>query len=125
MSSTMNTSEKSAFAESPSRRGRGERRNPPGPDGRPLRGRPPAMSREETLAMVRATAEKGGLFRVHFEQPALYARARRLWGSWAGALLAAGVDYDGVMMQARLKSAESRRRTAEARRRNRRATAAR
>ena len=73
------------------------------------RGRPPLVSRERVLAQLREAHAAGALFRVHIQQPALYARARRLWGSWAGALLAAGVDYERTMADARRRSVESRR----------------
>jgi hypothetical protein len=37
--------------------------------------------------------EAGGLARVHHTHPALYAQARRAFGSWRAAVLAAGLDY--------------------------------
>lgn len=73
------------------------------------RGRPLLMSREQVMARVRETAAKGGLFRVHRDQPALYARARRLWGTWAAAVAASGLDYDETVDAARRRSVESRR----------------
>ena len=73
------------------------------------RGRPPLMSRERVLTLLRECAANDGLFRVHIDQPALYARARRQWGTWAGALAAAGLDYGQVMAEARRRSVESRR----------------
>jgi len=75
----------------------------------PRRGRPPLMTRDEVLAQVRAIAVRKGLFRVHFEEPALYARARRLWGSLVALLLAAGSDYGHVIADARRRSADTRR----------------
>jgi hypothetical protein len=37
--------------------------------------------------------QTGGLARVHRTHPALYARARRAYGSWRAAVAAAGIDY--------------------------------
>lgn len=74
------------------------------------RGRPLLVSREQVLEQIRTIANSGLLFRVHFDQPALYARARRLWGSWEKAVRAAGVDYDATMTTARRRSIEGRRR---------------
>jgi len=79
------------------------------------RGRPPLLTPDEALAQINGVAKAGQLFRVHLDQPALYARARRLWGSWAGALLAAGLDYDTIMADARRRSIETRRRIREPR----------
>jgi hypothetical protein len=62
------------------------------------------------LEQIRSVAAAGGLFRVHIDQPAMYARARRLWGSWAGALLAAGLDYESTLAEARRRALETRRR---------------
>jgi hypothetical protein len=67
------------------------------------------MSRAEALAAIRAAAERGELFRVHLEQPALYARARRMWGTWGAAVAAAGVDYERVLHDARSRSVDTRR----------------
>ena len=36
----------------------------------------------------------GGLSRVHRSHAALYAQARRAFGSWKGAVAAAGLDYE-------------------------------
>jgi hypothetical protein len=53
-------------------------------------GRPLEMSETQVLARIREFAtETRGLFRVHHAQPALYARARRLFGSWSAAVRAA------------------------------------
>jgi hypothetical protein len=52
----------------------------------------------------------GGLFRVHHAEPALYARARRLFGSWARALDAAGLDHTAAVSAARRRAHEARRR---------------
>jgi hypothetical protein len=76
------------------------------------RGRPPIASADEVLDHIRTVATNNALFRVHIDQPALYARARRLWGSWAGALKAAGLDYDGAMAEARRRALATRRRQA-------------
>jgi len=48
----------------------------------------------ELLATIRSLhAQAGGLARVHRTHAALYARARRAFGSWRGAVAAAGLDY--------------------------------
>ena len=75
------------------------------------RGRPLEMSPNELLQRIRERAAEGGLFRVHLAEPALYARARRLFGSWARALAAAGLDHTAAVSEARRRAHESRRRT--------------
>ena len=55
-------------------------------------------SREETRRRVLATirslhAQAGGLSRIHRTHAALYAQARRAFGSWRDAVAAAGLDY--------------------------------
>jgi hypothetical protein len=75
------------------------------------RGRPPLLSPEQVLDQIRAVANSDAMFRVHLDNPALYARARRLWGSWAGALLAAGLDYERIIAKARRRAIAARRRT--------------
>lgn len=77
------------------------------------RGRPMLMTPEEVLARIQRASAEGNLFRVHVQQPALYARARRLWGSWSAALAAAGLDYASTVTEARRRSVESRRRKTE------------
>ena len=72
------------------------------------RGRPPLATPEEVMDQIRTVARAGGLFRVHVVNPALYARARRLWGSWAGALLAAGIDHGATVSAARRRALETR-----------------
>jgi len=72
------------------------------------RGRPPLATPEEVMEQIRSVARAGGLFRVHVVNPALYARARRLWGSWAGALLAAGIDHGAAVGAARRRALETR-----------------
>ena len=74
------------------------------------RGRPPLLSPEQVLSEIRAESNAGRLFRVHLEKPALYARARRLWGNWAAALRAAGLDPRQVLETARQRALETRRR---------------
>jgi len=74
------------------------------------RGRPLEMQPEEVLSRIRRLADQDGLFRVHLDQPAFYARARRLFGSWAGALAAAHVDHAAAMNAARRRAHDSRRR---------------
>src|SRR5262249_41407642 len=74
------------------------------------RGRPLEMSPDTLLERIRARAVSGELFRVHLSEPALYARARRLFGSWARALAAAGLDHAAAVAAARRRSHEARRR---------------
>jgi len=74
------------------------------------RGRPLEMSAEQLLERIRERASLGGLFRVHLAEPALYARARRLFGSWARALAAAGLDHTATVSAARRRAHEARRR---------------
>ncbi len=73
------------------------------------RGRPPMRTPAQVLEEIRAAAQSGKLFRVHLDQPALYARARRMWGTWAAALREAGVDYHGIVQTARTRALETRR----------------
>ena len=78
------------------------------------RGRPLEMPPHELLDRIRALAMRNALFRVHLDEPALYARARRLFGTWACALDAAGLDHIAVVQAARRRSLEQRRdRTAD------------
>jgi hypothetical protein len=74
------------------------------------RGRPLEMLPQEVLRRIRDLAERGQLFRVHLDTPALYARARRLYGTWAAALGAAGLSHDDTVAAARRRSIETRRR---------------
>jgi len=76
------------------------------------RGRPPLATPQEVLGQILEAHARGELFRVHLDQPALYARARRLWGSWAGALHAAGLDYELTMVESRRRALDTRRRKA-------------
>jgi len=74
-------------------------------------GRPLEMAADEVLQAIRARAGgPAGLFRVHLAEPALYARARRLFGSWSAAVRQAGVDYAALQSLARVRSLETRRR---------------
>jgi hypothetical protein len=74
------------------------------------RGRPLEMSREEVLARIRALAEsRTGLFRVHHVDSRLYARSRRLFGSWSEAVRAAGIDYQDSLRRARDRARRLRR----------------
>ena len=68
------------------------------------------MSATEVLSLIRDKQAAGTLFRVHREHPGLYARARRLFGSWARALETAGLDHSQAMSDARRRSLETRRR---------------
>ena len=62
---------------------------PPSPDAAAI-----AASRDQLAARIRALhAQEGGLSRVHREHPALYARARRAFGSWRDAVRASGLDW--------------------------------
>ena len=75
------------------------------------RGRPTLMTREQLLESIRGVSSRpDGLFRVHRTDSDLYARARRMFGSWAAAVAAAGVDYHGAIATARRRSLETRRR---------------
>ncbi len=74
------------------------------------RGRPLEMQPEEVLRRIQGLATQGALFRVHLDHPALYARARRLFGSWAGAVARAGYDHERAVHNARRRANESRRR---------------
>jgi hypothetical protein len=68
------------------------------------------MAPEDVLDRIRTlSSRRSGLFRVHHETPALDARARRLFGSWEGAVRAAGLDYDATVSRARQHALESRR----------------
>lgn len=73
------------------------------------RGRPALMTGAQVVELLREAERTDALFRVHVDRPALYARARRLFGSWAGALRAAGIDYDATVRRARGRSIEGRR----------------
>ena len=56
----------------------------------PMRG----PTRGQIEAKIRALhAQAGGLSRVHRTHAALYAQARRAFGSWRAAVLASGLDY--------------------------------
>ncbi|HEY6193882.1 MAG TPA: hypothetical protein VI504_02480 [Candidatus Eisenbacteria bacterium] len=74
------------------------------------RGRPLEMPPPDVLRRIRDEFDRGTLYRMHHAQPALYARARRLFGSWANALAAAGVDHARAVAEARRRSVETRRR---------------
>jgi len=69
------------------------------------RGRPPSVPRAAVIAQIRELAARGdGLFRVHRTHPDLYARARRFFGSWAEAVIDAGLDYASAIRTARARS---------------------
>lgn len=74
------------------------------------RGRPLEVLPQEVLRQIRDLEDRGQLFRVHLDTPALYARARRLFGTWAAALGAAGVNHGETVAAARQRSLETRRR---------------
>ena len=74
------------------------------------RGRPRDMPPEAVLGRIRQLAARDhGLFRIHLSEAALYARARRLFGSWQGAVRAAGFDYLDVLEGSRRRAALTRR----------------
>jgi len=79
------------------------------PTGR-KRGRPLEMQPDEVLLRIRQLNEQQTLFRVHLHQPALYARARRLFGTWARAVALAGLDHASAVSEARRRAVEARRR---------------
>lgn len=72
------------------------------------RGRPLLVSRDGVLAEIRSAHAANELFRIHDVRPALYARARRLFGSWSGALRAAGLDPAVVVDLARRRATAAR-----------------
>ena len=72
-------------------------------------GRPLEMPRPMVLETIRRLALRDeGLFRVHRTHGALYARARRLYGSWAAAVAEAGVDYGKALETARRRATDAR-----------------
>jgi hypothetical protein len=81
----------------------------PAPPSSRRRGRPPLFAPDQVLAEIREASASGTLFRVHLERPALYARARRLWGSWSSALAKAGLQPQEILEAARLRAIETRR----------------
>lgn len=75
-----------------------------------LRGRPVMMSPNVVIERIRQLARsESGLYRIHHAHSGLYARARRQFGSWAGAVQAAGLDYSAALTVARRRSIETRR----------------
>ena len=81
----------------------------PATPARRRRGRPVEMPPEDVLRLIRQLGDRGALFRVHRNHPALYARARREFGSWAGALARAGLDHAHALTEARQRSIATRR----------------
>lgn len=68
------------------------------------------VDRDTVLDMIRQLAQAdGALFRVHITHTSLYSRARRIFGSWAAALAAAGIDYNAFLERARQRALRSRR----------------
>ena len=68
------------------------------------------MSDHAVLELIRRLGRRRqGLFRTHHTHPALYARARRLFGNWASAVAAAGIDYHLTIRRVRRRSLRSRR----------------
>jgi hypothetical protein len=81
------------------------------------RGRPLLMPPETVLEKIRHLARREeGIFRVHLTHSGLYARARRMFGSWAAALEAAGVNYQSTIEEARGRSLRARKGRAARRR---------
>lgn len=69
------------------------------------------MSEQAVLEVIRRLGQREkGLFSTHRTHPALYARARRFFGSWACAVAAAGLDYRLAIYRARQQSLCTRRR---------------
>jgi hypothetical protein len=74
------------------------------------RGRPLLMPKEAVLEKIRQLARRDeGIFRVHLTHGGLYARARRMFGSWAAAVEAAGVNYQRTIEHARSRALRARR----------------
>lgn len=72
------------------------------------RGRPALMTRDALLDSIRKLASAGdGLFRIHRSHPHLYARARRMFGSWSAAVRTAGLDYETAIRTARARSRDA------------------
>ena len=75
-------------------------------------------SRAEVEAKIRALhAQSGGLSRVHRTHAALYAQARRTFGSWREAVKASGIDYRQEIdrsLKMGLKRRDERRRLGQA-----------
>jgi hypothetical protein len=77
---------------------------------RPRRGRPLEMTDDAVVERIRSLSRRpAGLLRIHMAHPGLYARARRMFGSWAAAVRAAGLDYADVIERARRRSMKTRR----------------
>jgi hypothetical protein len=73
------------------------------------------MTRESLVESIRQLAEDGaGLFRIHRNRPELYARARRMFGSWSAAVKAAGLDYESAIRTARARSRDAIRKNVQA-----------
>jgi len=66
------------------------------------------MAPEEVLERIRQLAQHETLFRIHLTYHGFYARARRQFGSWQGAVLAAGVSYQEIVVRARSRSLNTR-----------------
>jgi len=69
------------------------------------------MDQPAVLELIRRLGRRDkGLFRTHHTHPALYARARRFFGSWAAAVSAAGLDYRLTIRRAHQRAIRTRRR---------------
>ncbi|HVP14664.1 MAG TPA: hypothetical protein VMS88_03910 [Terriglobales bacterium] len=63
------------------------------------------------LDLIRRLGQRReGLVGIHATHPALYACARRCFGSWAAAVRAAGMDYWSLIRRARQQAIVTRRR---------------
>lgn len=72
--------------------------DPPSPEAAMSEGRD--LIREHVIDVIRGLHEQsGGLSRIHRSHPALYAQARRAFGSWREAVAAAGINYDHELNQ--------------------------
>ncbi len=61
---------------------------------------PAASTRDRIRSAIRDLhGRSGGLARIHRTHPALYAQARRAFGSWRAAVAASGLDYDRELEQ--------------------------
>jgi len=81
------------------------------------RGRPLLMSREAVIEKIRQLAKREeGIFRIHLTHSGLYARARRMFGSWSAAVEAAGVNYGQTLEHARGRALRTRKNRAARRR---------
>jgi hypothetical protein len=72
-----------------------------------------APGRDEVQVRIRESIRElhqraGSLTRVHQTHPALYAKARRAFGSWRNAVAATGIDYKGELNRSLRRGLELR-----------------